>query len=102
MFEVYKNIKSLADLDFVPILAEQIIFIDNEYCPQYYEVVTDIAWLKVFTNIPLVTKKVKETDTNGNEKEFEIIDYEINYKIARNIIDFVCSKTDKCVSWLSR
>ena len=25
MFEVYKNIKSLADLDFVPILAEQII-----------------------------------------------------------------------------
>ena len=98
MFEVYKNIKSLADLDFVPILAEQIIFIDNEYCPQYYEVVTDIAWLKVFTNIPLVTKKVKETDTNGNEKEFEIIDYEINYKIARNIIDFVCSKTDKCVS----
>ena len=98
MFEVYKNIKSLADLDFVPILTEQIIFIDNEYCPQYYEVVTNIAWLKVFTNIPLVTKKVKETNANGNEKEFEIIDYEINYKIARNIIDFVCSKTDKCAS----
>ncbi len=97
-FEIYRNIKSFVDLDFIPTLAEQIIFIDDEYCPQYYEVVTNIAWLKVFTNIPLVTKKVKETDSNGNEKEFEIIDYEINYKIARNIIDFVCRNTDKCIS----
>ena len=97
-FEIYRNIKSFVDLDFIPTLAEQIIFIDDEYCPQYYEVVTNIAWLKVFTNIPLVTKKVKETDSDGNEKEFEIIDYEISYKIARNIINFVCNKTDKSVS----
>lgn len=98
-FEIYRNIKSFIDLDFIPALAEQIIFIDDEYCPQYYEVATNIAWLKVFTNIPLATKKVKETDSNGNERELEIIDYETNYKIARNIIDFVCNKTDKSISY---
>lgn len=95
VFEVYENVKSLADLDFVSRLTEQVMFIDSEYCPQYYEVVTSIAWLKVFTNIPLVVKKIKETDDEGSNREFEIIDYETNYKIAKNIISYISSRIDK-------
>lgn len=97
VFEVYENVKSLADLDFVSRLTEQVMFIDGEYCPQYYEVVTSIAWLKVFTNILLVVKKIKETDDEGNNREFEIIDYETNYKIAKNIISYISSRTDKVI-----
>lgn len=94
-FEVYENAKSLADLDFVSRLTEQVMFIDGEYCPQYYEVVTSIAWLKVFTNIPLVSKNIKKIDDDGSVRKFEIIDYETNYKIAKNMLSYISSETDK-------
>lgn len=77
----YEWISQATQMDIITHIAEQILFIDGEYCPQYLIVAKSVAWLSVCTDIPLVRKKVQNKETS-----VEIIDFETNYRIAQTLL----------------
>lgn len=70
----YENIQRYVDT---------VVFIDDEYCPQYVDIAINVAWLAVCTNIPLVMKKEKNTEG----KQVESIDWDANNIIAQYCIE---------------
>lgn len=62
---------------------DTVVFIDDEYYPQYVDIAINVAWLAVCTNIPLVMKK--ENDTEGKIKES--VDWDTNNIVAQYCIE---------------
>lgn len=81
LYTEYEWIGQATQLDMITSIAEQVLFIDNDYCPQYLIVANYVAWLSVCTDIPLVMKKIKY-----NNSIIEVIDFETNYNIAQTLI----------------
>ena len=69
---------SPVDLDNIQNYIDNIVFINDEYCPQYTDIAIRIAWLAVCTDIPLVTSKNKDS---GNHTISQI-NYEVNDMIS--------------------
>lgn len=81
LYTEYEWIGQATQLDMITNIAEQVLFIDNEYCPQYLMVANYVAWLSVCTDIPLVMKKTKHDNA-----VIEVIDFETNYNIVQTLI----------------
>ena len=62
---------------------DTVVFINDEYCPQYVDIAINVAWLAVCTNVPLVMKK--EKDKEG--KTIESIDWDTSDIVTQHCLD---------------